>query len=301
MLWKVVNCLFFGNLRACYRLGKYAHKADYRDEPLSPTTTVRMCDVTHAVVIPFYNEPIDKLRETLDTLKSQGGGMPQQMIVVLATEERDLTGILAAKLLHREYGPFFREVLCTSHRLAEGEVAGKGSNENWAVRCLKHHLVDDQHVNIGQVVITVCDADTFFPAGFSSELAWRFCSSEGRRHLTIWQAPIYCVANMPEIKNLLCKVRYTILSVTTTAAYYVPWASCRPDTDTLPLSCYSVSLALMQRAAYWDPAVITEDANMWMRCTLATAGAVHVEIVDKVIAMDSPPVFCRRCIPRAQL
>jgi hypothetical protein len=33
-------------------------------------------------------------------------------------------------------------MLYTSHVLSQGEVGGKSSNENWAVRCAKKHLVD---------------------------------------------------------------------------------------------------------------------------------------------------------------
>ena len=107
-----------------------------------PTCDLQLKDVIHVVLIPVYKEPIDKLRETLDTLKAQGDGMARQIVVVIATEERDTGGALMARQLHREYGPCFRELYCTMHRLERGELVGKSSNENWAARCIKHRLVD---------------------------------------------------------------------------------------------------------------------------------------------------------------
>ena len=49
------------------------------------------------------------------------------------------------------------------------EGAGKSSNENWAMRCAKHHLVDELGMRDDHIVLTTCDADTYFhPQHFSA-------------------------------------------------------------------------------------------------------------------------------------
>ena len=46
------------------------------------------------------------------------------------------------KALLSEFGDGLLGLFYTTHVLAEGEAVGKSSNTAWAVRCVKHTLVD---------------------------------------------------------------------------------------------------------------------------------------------------------------
>ena len=50
----------------------------------------------------------------------------------------------------------------TSHVLNHNEAVGKSSNTAWAVRCVKHQLVDVWGFDVEDVLLTICDADTYF-------------------------------------------------------------------------------------------------------------------------------------------
>ena len=43
----------------------------------------------------------------------------------------------AAAARRRRYGDNFKGFYITQHQIKAGEIAGKSSNENWAVRCMK--------------------------------------------------------------------------------------------------------------------------------------------------------------------
>ena len=96
-------------------------------------------DVVHVVVIPNYKEPEETLARTLDTLAAQAN--KGNIVVVLAMEARDPLAHRTAGSLIARYGPHFLSMKYCTHSMAPGEVAGKSSNENWAMRCAKHHLV----------------------------------------------------------------------------------------------------------------------------------------------------------------
>jgi hypothetical protein len=42
-------------------------------------------------------------------------------------------------LFSRRYGDNFKGFYITQHQIKVGEIAGKSSNENWAVRCMKRY------------------------------------------------------------------------------------------------------------------------------------------------------------------
>lgn len=224
-------------------------------------------NVVHVVVIPNYKEPVQTLSRTLDTLAAQGNS--EKIFVVLAMEARDASAERSAEELIKLYGSSFMAMCYTLHKMKPGEVAGKSSNENWAMRCAKHHLVDELGMPEKHIVVTTCDADTYFHPQHFSALSYAFCCDKNR-YIRFWQG---CTCFYPNIKQvpLLARVRYTLLSVCFLGQL------CSPLSYRLPFSAYSLSLQLAIRASYWDPSVIPEDWHMYLRCFYATEGSVEVE------------------------
>jgi len=225
-------------------------------------------DVVHIVVVPNYCEPAATLARTLDTLRDQT--VAGSLVVVLAMEARDEEAHTKAKLLLDTYAPAFKLGLYTVHRLCAGEVGGKSSNENWAVRCAKVRVVDDLGVDPKHIVVTTCDCDTYFhPSHFGCLTAHFVGEGPVKRYERFWQAATCFYPNVDSVPAL-CRVRYTIISVGFLGQLVNPLAF------SLPFSCYSLSLDLALRAGFWDPAVIPEDWHMYLRCFYATHGRVSV-------------------------
>lgn len=221
--------------------------------------------VWHAVMVPNYKEPIEKLRQTLDTIASQT--IAGQVVVVMAMESRDPKAVETAMQLLREYGDRLGGFCYALHPLSDGEVAGKSSNENWAARCISKHMVTRMRINPDSIVLTTCDADTYFHPNHFACLSYKFlCDGEERLHRIYLPVTNF----MPNVNAVpgICSARYTALSIGRMAELGNPLAS------PFPLAVYSVPLKLATTAKYWDPTVIPEDWHMYFRCVFADKGRV---------------------------
>lgn len=227
-------------------------------------------DVVHVICIPNYKEDPETLRRTVATLADQRDAKTA-LVIVLAMEARDPLARATAQTLRSEFRDRFRAMHCTLHALQRGEVAGKSSNENWAVRCAKRRLCDELGVRSDRIVVTTCDADTYFHENHFAALSAAYCSAAPkRRRRTFWQACTQFYPNCDHVP-MLCSVRYALLSVG-----FLGQMS-NPLHYRLPFSCYSLALDLAVEAHYWDPAVIPEDWHMFLRCFYATRGGVKVD------------------------
>lgn len=231
---------------------------------------LRYDDVVHVVAIPNYKESPATLRRTLTTLAAQRDAK-RAIAVILAMEARDTSARSTSRTLHAEFGSQFRSLYTTMHVLRDGEVGGKSSNENWAVRCAKRQLVDVEGIDPSVIVVTVCDADTYFHSAYFAALTRAYiCESPATRHRRFWQAATNFYPNSDDVP-VLCSVRYALLSV----GFLGQLAN--PVHYRLPFAVYSMSLNLARESGYWDPTVIPEDWHMFLRCFYASRGAARVK------------------------
>lgn len=89
-------------------------------------------NLVHVVVVCQYKEPLEVLAATIDSISTNTKAT--NTIVCMASEERDETAKEKFESLRTSYGHCFRDFLSTYHRLESGEIIGKSSNENYAVR-----------------------------------------------------------------------------------------------------------------------------------------------------------------------
>ena len=226
-------------------------------------------DVIHVVAIPNYKESPSTLRRTLSTLKAQADAR-RNIVVVLAMEARDPKARETAGALQEEFRSCFRGLVATMHVLRRGEVGGKSSNENWAVRCAKKSLVEKEGIPAGRIVVTVCDADTYFHPSYFAALTHAYVTCDAKlRPYRFWQGCTQFYPNSDDVP-VLCSVRYALLSV----GFLGQLAN--PLHYRLPFAVYSLSMDLVLKANFWDPSVIPEDWHMYLRCFYATKGAARV-------------------------
>lgn len=98
--------------------------------------------LVHSVVICQYKEPFEVLAATIESLTFNTKA--SRTIICLASEARDDTAQPKYEKLLAMYGHHFRGFLHTLHRLEKGEVVGKSSNENFAVRQLYRYAEEQQ-------------------------------------------------------------------------------------------------------------------------------------------------------------
>lgn len=202
--------------------------------------------LVHAVVICQYKEPLEVLDATVESLAENT--LAHNTIIVLACEGRDPYADSVFETLESRYSHHFRNFLKTTHQLTAGEVIGKSSNENHAVRQLYSYIQKDR-LDPFEVMVTVCDADSLFDPVFLEHVEaefWRM--PDGRR--AIYNAPINTYRNLNECNLLVQAVEMSRCQDDT----FVGFTSFRPSQ-----SNYSLTLGFCHETEYWDPTNTAED------------------------------------------
>jgi len=255
---------------SCFHSMHLIRRSDSREASFWPSKKrppgTDFFSVWHAVMVPNYKEPIEKLRQTLDTIASQT--IAHQVVVVMAMESRDPKATETATQLQLEYGNRLGGFCYALHPLAEGEVAGKSSNENYAARCIAQTMVKEMRINPDNIILTTCDADTYFHPNHFACLSHHFLCDGDNRHHRFYLPVTNFMPNINVVPGV-CSARYTALSIGRMAELG------DPIKNPFPLAIYSVPLKLAMTAKYWDPSVIPEDWHMYFRCVFADHGRVQ--------------------------
>src|SRR4030043_261476 len=147
-------------------------------------------EIKHLIIIPNYNESVEKLSKTLDCLVKQKYLNKEQMMVVLAMEGRAEGSRQRAKELAKKFKGQFGQLITSIHPDGiKGEIRGKASNEAWAAKLAKKVLVDKKGYDMNKITITSCDADSCFHPKYFSSLTNEFALNK-KRYLRFWQSPI---------------------------------------------------------------------------------------------------------------
>lgn len=226
-------------------------------------------DVRHVVIIPNYKERPEKLRATLQRL-AECDGARKQIIPVLAMEQAEPGCADKAAALIAECGQCFPAMVATYHPDdIQGEVRGKSSNEAWAARRVERFLTDDLGLDLRNVTVTSCDADTLFHRRYFAALTYAF-ATHPQRYRRFWQAPILLYNNIWEVPAPL-RLPNGLGSLNHIARL------ARKHRIIFPQSCYSLSYVMAREVGYWDVDVVPEDWHMYLKCFFRLGGAVDVE------------------------
>lgn len=238
-------------------------------------------EIKHIIVIPNYNESVEKITTTLEHLADQKGINLNQLNVVLAMEERAEGSHQRAEELAKRFKGIFSKLLVTFHPdHLKGEIRGKAANEAWAAKKAKEILVDQEGYDIGKITITSCDADACFHPKYFSALTYFFALSPNR-YQRFWQSLIVWYNNLwrtPVFIRLIGAVG-SVLQVANLQ---------RPDSLFFNYSTYSASLKMIDEVGYWDKDIIPEDWHIFLQCFFANQGQVESEPIFLPTSIDAP-------------
>lgn len=226
--------------------------------------------VVHWVVFPNYKEDFDILCEAIDSV-GQSAIARSQICVLLAMEGREQGSEEKAERLKDKYRGTFREIAMTLHPSdLPNDPAGKASNMAWAFRWLCDH-VSDTGADPANIMVTVSDADSDFHKCYFDSLTQSFAETPlKKRHITLWQSPIF------HVKNYHRQPMPLIVGTMFTAMAEIAVLS-DPNAVRFPYSTYSLSMNLATHVGGWDPEWIAEDWHMGIKCFLLTFGESQVQ------------------------
>ncbi|HWA52259.1 MAG TPA: glycosyltransferase family 2 protein [Patescibacteria group bacterium] len=235
--------------------------------------------VKHVIIIPTYKEPLHILQRTLNSLKNQELDR-KQLIVVLAMEfkEDEKERLIKVDALNKEFKNIFGELLVTVHKLTEGEVAGKASNERFAAIWVRDNFIKKNKLNMDYFTITSCDADHVYHKKHFACLTYKFLDNP-KRYNFFWQPGVLFYNNIWEIPAIT-RVQNTLGSI---------WnLSQLPRKDRLiNQQNYSLSFKLADEVDYWDADKIPEDWGIFFKAYFKMKGKVEVEPIYLPIYADA--------------
>lgn len=235
-------------------------------------------EVYHAVIVTMYNETLDVLAPTLESVVNTT--FPKErMILVLAYEERGGEAAeKVAKTLEKNYKKKFGDFILAKHPDGiKGEVVGKGGNITNAGKVLKKY-VREKGLRYSDVIVTTLDSDNRPHKTYFDQVAYEYIVHEDRKRLSyqpvslftnnIWDAPAVTrvVASMNSFWNIISAMRpHTLRN----------------------FASHSQPLDALVEMNFWSVRTIVEDGHQYWRSLLYFDGNYEVLPIRAPIYQDA--------------
>ena len=235
-------------------------------------------EVYHAVIVTMYNETLDVLVPTMDSVLATTYPK-ERMILVLAYEERGGEAAeKVAKTLEKNYGKKFGAFFLSKHPAnLKNEVVGKGGNITFAGKALQKY-VKEKGMRYSDVIVTTLDSDNRPHKCYFDQVAYEYIVHEDRKRLSyqpvslftnnIWDAPAVTrvVASTNSFWNLICAMRpHTLRN----------------------FASHSQPLDALVEMDFWSTRTIVEDGHQYWRSLFYFDGDYEVLPIRAPIYQDA--------------
>ncbi|GMR47247.1 hypothetical protein PMAYCL1PPCAC_17442, partial [Pristionchus mayeri] len=239
----------------------------------------------HLVGICLYKEPIQLMVDTVESIAVQPRAS-EKISVVVGMEAGTPDRIEKELELQRVFGKRFERFMVTTHpKGLPGDIAGKCSNINYAMRTAVKMLREDKKYpqfekgDATQLLITTGDCDSIFGEGYFEALEEDFTKTpEEKRDHTVWQSPLFYAINL---HNSPFFVRVTgLLRAFFMMGYLIPW-------NINTMSIFSLTLELYEAGGYTHPGYQMEDIIALIRWSLAVRRQCTIKCIP-VATLSGP-------------
>jgi len=151
----------------------------------------RFWQIYQLIILPTFQEPEKIIKDSLDSLL-KSNYPKEKMIVVLATEERAGKKFLnVAEKIKRDYeNKFFRFLVTLHPKNIPGEIAGKGSNVNWAIKKAYEEIIKPLKIKPDNVIVSNFDIDTKVYPNYFLFLTLNYLKNQSKK-LSFQPIPLY--------------------------------------------------------------------------------------------------------------
>lgn len=235
--------------------------------------------VLHLVIFPFYKEPYEVVKESIEALLNSTWDT-KRIAVVLAGEARAGEGQrIVAKRLAEEYGARFQSFLITEHPEGlPGEIPGKGSNISYAAEEARRRILDAQHIPYDSVLVSAFDVDTVVYPQYFSCLTWHFLTAE--RPLKSSYQPIPLYNNNIWHAPMLSRV------IAYSSSFWQMIQQERPE-KLATFSSHATPFCALYDVGYWQKNVVSEDSRIFWNLFMHYDGEYEVVPLAYPVSMDA--------------
>jgi hypothetical protein len=216
----------------------------------------RPSQLRQAVIIAAYNESIDILEPTLQSVAATTYPN-EQLMVVLAYEERGGEAIEeTVRSLEKKFKHTFGMFETVKHPGdLPGEVRGKGGNITFAGHQLKE-LCDKHHITYSDVIVTTLDSDNRPHRTYFDYVAYEYIVHEERKFLSYQPIALFL--------NNIWDVPAPMRVVATGNSFWNIISSMRPHT-LRNFASHSQPLDALVEMNFWSTRTIVEDGHQYWR------------------------------------
>lgn len=231
------------------------------------------------VILPFYKEPEEVIRGTLQSLVNCHYD-PKRLVVVLASEER--AGEEAqeiARKIKNEWESTFASLLVTVHpKDIPGEIAGKGSNVAWALEKTRTEVLDPRGIKYEHALVSIFDIDTVLYPHYFNCLVWHFMTAERPLKTSFQPVPIF--------NNNIWDAPAFARVVAMSSTFWEMVQQERPE-RMATFSSHSVPFQSLFEIGYGQTNVVSEDSRIYWNLMVANDGEYDVVPLSYPVSMDA--------------
>jgi len=266
--------------QACEKLSANPHDPDLKIDPQSLTRTgLKWEDLWQIVILPTAHESEEIISECLTSL-IQDGFPTKQMIVAVTFEER--IGLEAARQrasdIQKKFSDKFGYFFVTFHPdNIIGELKGKGANQAWCARQLKKEIIDANHLNYNNLLVSVFDIDTVVKSGYFFALTYKFLTIADPYHNSYQPVPVY--------HNNIWKAPFFSRVAASSNTFWQMIMQIRQE-SLVTYSSHSMTWRALNEIDFWGSKNVSEDSRIFWHCLLHYNGHYRVEPVHFPVSMD---------------
>lgn len=256
----------------------HVHMQNLEAIQASPEWYPKPSELFNAVIIATYNEGIEILEPTIQSLLDTDYDA-KQLILVLAYEERGGEAIEnTVKTLQKKYGDKFYAYLPVKHPAdLKNEVVGKGANITFAGRYLKGWL-EEQGLKYEQVVVTTLDSDNRPHKAYFSYVTYEYIINPKRLKVSFQPISLYL--------NNIWDVPAPMRVLATGNSFWNIIVAQRPHA-LRNFASHSQGMAALVQMDFWSVRTIVEDGHQYWRSYFHFDGDYTVIPINVPIYQDA--------------
>lgn len=246
-------------------------------------------DIYHLIILPFYKEDINVIRQTMESLVRTNYPKDKFIVVLSAEERAGEHGREVCEEIYKEYRNKFFHLLTTSHpENLEGELAGKGANSSWAGKRAKE-LIDSLGIKYENILASIFDVDTVSHPDYFARLTYVFLTSKNPLRASYQPIPFY-TNNIWEAGPLSRVVAFS-------ASFWHMLQQERPERITT-FSSHSMPFVAWMDVDFGQRNMVSEDSRIFWNCFFRYDGDYKVQPLYFPVLMDAnvAPTFWKTSV-----